>query len=65
MIDEKVLEKSFDALFGSGKCKGCGEKIWWVFTKNGKRSPIRADGVSHFADCPKAGTFRRKKNATK
>lgn len=43
-----------------GKCKACGETIWWiVMAKSGKRNPIQADAVSHFSSCPEADKFRR------
>ena len=41
------------------KCRSCGATIFWVETKNGKKMPINADGVSHFATCPQAETWRR------
>ena len=42
-----------------GKCSSCGVAIWWVVTKVGKRSPISADGLSHFSDCPHAKLHRK------
>lgn len=41
-------------------CKACNVKLWFVRTKAGKILPLRYDGTSHFADCPKADQFRRK-----
>ena len=41
-------------------CKGCGEYIKWIKTRNGKNMPVNADGTSHFATCPKASDFRRR-----
>ncbi len=45
----------------SGSCKACDAPIWWVTTKNGKSAPFTAEGLNHFADCPKAEQFRKKK----
>lgn len=39
-------------------CKGCGRKIFWVKTKNGKNAPFTEDGLNHFADCPESAKFR-------
>lgn len=41
-------------------CKGCGALIYWAETSAGKRMPLNPDGTSHFANCPKAGDFRKK-----
>jgi hypothetical protein len=57
------------------KCAGCGAEIKWVKTKAGKRMPVNVelktivteDGEvvrgyeSHFATCPKADDFRKRK----
>jgi hypothetical protein len=41
-------------------CKGCGGKIGWGFTKNGKRMPFDiVDNKSHFATCPNAASFKK------
>lgn len=47
---------------GSRKCRGCSSIIHWWETPNGKMSPHDADGVSHFATCPRQAEFRRKGN---
>lgn len=52
-----LLEKYADP----DRCKKCGAKMYWILTKAGKASPLNVEGVSHFADCPHAPTFRRKK----
>jgi len=41
-------------------CKGCGEFIKWILTKNGKNMPVDADGKPHWATCKKADQFRRR-----
>ena len=43
----------------AGHCRACGRPIWWVLTKNGKKMPVTDEGISHFADCTKAGEFRK------
>jgi len=48
------------AIGDEGKCRGCGQQIWWVRTKSGKRMPVTAAGLCHFADCPAAQAFRSK-----
>ena len=42
-----------------GKCRSCREEVWWVWSKRGKRSPLNADGTSHFATCPDAARWRK------
>lgn len=51
--------------------KSCKMNVIWIVTKAGKRMPLSAstcrdvDGttvaISHFADCPDAGRFRRRR----
>jgi hypothetical protein len=54
---------------GHGRCRGCGEHIEWWFTPEGGRMPFNmmpeADSqpISHFATCPEAERFRKKKDA--
>jgi hypothetical protein len=49
----------------AGICKGCGEGVVWIITKNGKRAPMNLKPnednrpVSHFATCPMAKRFRQ------
>lgn len=43
------------------RCKDCGQTIWFVPTRHGRRAPYTAAGLNHFADCPGAGSFRRPK----
>lgn len=39
-------------------CKACGRVLYMLPTKNGKTAPYTDDAVNHFADCPKAHTFK-------
>jgi hypothetical protein len=43
------------------ECRGCRALIYWIKTAAGKAMPVNPDGVSHFATCPDAKEFRRKK----
>ncbi len=56
------------------KCRRCGAEIVFLLTKKGKSMPVVASSVSegdelydhakhksHFADCPAADLFRKKK----
>ncbi len=49
-----------DVIGGKSQCRACGADIWFVKTKNGKSAPYTAEALSHFADCPKAESFRKK-----
>ena len=57
-------------------CKGCGAKINWIQTAKGKMTPVDQKEItiyvtgtqtlvkghqSHWATCPKAADFKRKK----
>lgn len=48
-----------------GKCRKCGQEIYWAVTKNNKNMPVTYNSQydswdSHFATCPFANEFRRK-----
>lgn len=48
-----------------GTCKGCGAAIFWLRAfRSGKNVLYDANGVTHFATCPKAGAFRAKGGKT-
>ena len=57
------IKRLLDQIGDKGTCRGCNAEIWWVVHKNGKRAPYTATGLNHFADCPKAQSFRPKKEA--
>lgn len=42
-------------------CRSCGAPIAWVVTRAGKRAPIDPDGTNHFATCPQAAEWRKRK----
>jgi hypothetical protein len=44
---------------GIGRCRSCRADIMWCRTRTGKRAPLDPSGVSHFATCPDAASFRR------
>ena len=43
------------------KCRGCGGAIAWALTPSGRSAPLDRDGGSHFATCPDAERFRRRR----
>lgn len=55
---EERIKDLVKAVGQEGQCRGCGRKIWWIVTKNGKKAPYTDEGLNHFADCPKANEFR-------
>jgi hypothetical protein len=42
-------------------CRGCQATIYWLVTEKGKRMPVDPDGTPHWATCPNAQEFRRRK----
>ena len=44
-----------------GVCRDCLAPIYWVVTKASRRAPYNPDASSHFATCPKADEFRRRR----
>ena len=44
-----------------GRCKACDLAIYWVTTRRDAMLPYTAEGLPHFAGCPKANEFRKKK----
>ena len=42
-------------------CSGCGADIYWVKTKKGKNMPVDPSGEPHWATCPDAKRFSKKK----
>ncbi len=42
-------------------CRLCQRTIWMLETKTGKAAPYDDDAVNHFASCPHANEFRKKK----
>ena len=47
------------------ECKGCGEKIMWFRTPNGKKIPMNpmtggdSEAVAHWATCTESDSFRK------
>ena len=56
-----VLRFEIPAGTPSAVCRGCRATIYWIVTAAGRRMPVDADGVSHFATCPDHAKFRKKK----
>jgi len=47
---------------GQEKCRSCRALVTWVKTEKGKWMPVDPDGTSHFATCPNANDWRKKKS---
>lgn len=53
-----------------GKCRSCGQAIVWEINAKGHKMPMNPEvqpngkRVTHFANCPQAGSWRKKKAAT-
>lgn len=45
-----------------GRCRACGAPIVWFRHRSGAGAPYSMSGLSHFADCPKADQFRRRRS---
>lgn len=62
-LDEKARKQIRQMLFiicgNPMKCRKCERDIWFLPTRNSKMIPYTDDAVSHFADCPSAGEFRK------
>lgn len=43
-----------------GRCRSCSDPVAWCLTRRDKRMPLNPDGVSHFATCPAANSWRKK-----
>jgi ferredoxin len=41
-------------------CRGCDRTVFWIVTEAGRKMPVDPDGISHFATCPEAASFRRR-----
>ena len=45
-----------------GHCKGCGAVVYWVTHRSGKKAPYTQDATIHFANCPQAARFRKRRD---
>ncbi len=55
----RQVKRLLDQVGDEGECKGCGATIYWVrHKKSGKAVPYTPEALNHFADCPKAQSFR-------
>jgi len=61
VIDIKSnVERLLNLVGTKTECKGCGADMWWVkHEKTGKTAPYNSEALNHFADCPKAGRFKK------
>lgn len=58
---------------GKGECRSCHTELYWYTTPNGKKMPFSKKGTDivghdvqiilepHFASCPNAGDFQRRR----
>ena len=64
MPEQMSLEERVSTLLNKigsrAKCKGCGQQIWWVTTRHGKKMPVSESFLCHFEDCQSADQFRSK-----
>lgn len=44
-----------------GECRSCLAPVMWATTGDGAKNPVNPDGVTHFATCPDASSWRRRK----
>lgn len=55
------IQKLMEIIGNPSTCRGCGDPIWWITTKYKKAMPLNNDLTLHFASCPEARKFRKKK----
>ena len=58
---EDRLKKMLVIAGTPGRCKGCDATIYWLSTRRDAVLPYTSEGLPHFADCPQADKFRKKK----
>jgi hypothetical protein len=46
-----------------GRCASCAALISWLKTPIGRTGPWNVDGTSHFASCPEANKWRKRKGS--
>lgn len=64
LSEVRAAVRQFVELCGfASYCRGCQASIVWVEHENGKRCPYNREALSHFADCPEAAAFRRKRRS--
>ena len=60
IVSQENIVKLLNMITEPTECSKCHRKIWFVKMKSGKTNPIQDDGISHFAACPYASSFRKK-----
>jgi len=57
------IRRLLDQVGDRRPCRGatCKAIIWYVRLKTGKVAPYTADALNHFADCPDAAAFKKRK----
>lgn len=46
---------------GMGRCRSCHVVIQWAITSTQTRIPLDRDGRAHFATCPDAAVWRKRR----
>lgn len=47
---------------GTGECRSCHAPVTWArHSRTGSRAPFNPDGISHYATCPQAPDWRKKR----
>lgn len=57
--ERKVVTFEIPSGTAQKSCRSCGAPMFWVKTRTGRSMPVNADGTSHFASCPEAGSWRK------
>jgi len=61
MTDAERIKRLLNWITEPAKCKACNQEMWFINTKSGRLMPVQGNGEPHFANCPGADEFRRKK----
>jgi len=63
-VNEKI-SNLLKIIANPSQCRSCHQPIWWVTTKFKKAMPLNNDITPHFASCPDAQKWRKKREANK
>lgn len=60
-LRRRLNDQGYTDISEARVCQSCKATVFWCRTPKGKRMPLDADGVSHFATCPNAAQHRKGK----